>query len=338
MIAFNPLKHTGEHGMIRFVDLILQQAIEQRASDTHIEPIKLHTRIRFRIDGELCISSLIPAAQHTALISRLKILAGLDIAEKRLPQDGKFQFPIHVDSSLCGKGKRKKSKATDEVANKWYDCRVSTCPTIHGEKAVIRLLNANQQALALDQLGLTAEQLTCLDAIIKQPYGLILVTGPTGSGKTFTLYSILNVLNQESKNIITIEDPVEIQLDGITQVNTHRKAGLTFAKALRAFLRQDPDIIMVGEIRDQETAEIALKAAQTGHLVLATLHTNSAKQAITRLRDMGIDRELIAYTVSLVIAQRLVRPPRGVGRTGLFELLPIDDTFRQDIIRKQVLG
>lgn len=311
MFCFNPLQHDSEAGLVRFMEEMLQHAIKKHASDIHIEPMQQHVRIRFRIDGELTLMTQCPSHNHANLISRLKILADLDIAEKRLPQDGKFQ-----------------------ISQQQLDCRLSMCPTIHGEKAVIRLLNPMQKALALAELGMQADQLKTLQLVIKKPQGLILVTGPTGSGKTFTLYSILNTLNQIIKNIVTVEDPVEIQLAGVSQVNINPKAGLSFAKTLRAFLRQDPDIIMVGEIRDTETAEIALKAAQTGHLVLATLHTNSAMQAITRLRDMGIADYLLAHSISLIIAQRLVKCPDGAGRIGVFELLPLDESIAQLILQR----
>lgn len=311
LIEYNNIKHSGEQGISRLVQQILETAIKQRASDIHIEAQSEQTLIRLRIDGDLQRASLLPKSLHATVIAKIKILANLDIAEQRLPQDGKFQF-------------------------NQIDCRLSTCPTVHGEKAVIRLLNANQAALALDQLGLTKAQLTLLNQHIHQPQGLILVTGPTGSGKTFTLYSILKTLNQTDKNILTIEDPVEIDLPGVNQVNTHSKIGLSFAHTLRSFLRQDPDIIMVGEIRDFETADIALKAAQTGHLVLATLHTNSSIEAITRLRDMGIPNYLIAHTLSLAIAQRLIKKPDDdIGRTGVFELLPIHVQTRQLILTER---
>ena len=318
MINFDPIKHGGQTGIVNFINQLFEQAIHGRASDIHIEPSQNLTRIRLRIDGDLQIATSIPTNQHESFISRLKILANLDIAERRLPQDGKFQITTYGDQQI--------------------DCRLSTCPSIYGEKAVIRLLNSEQQALALDKLGLKPKQLTCLQKTIQLPQGLVLVTGPTGSGKTFTLYSILQTINQVQKNIVSIEDPVEINLLGITQVNTHDKIGLSFAKTLRAFLRQDPDIIMVGEIRDSETADITLKAAQTGHLVFATMHSNSASEALTRLRDMGIPNYLLAHSINLVIAQRLVKLQPGPGRIGKFELLNITPDMRTMILQHDYLG
>ena len=311
MLTYNPLQHNGEAGLVRFIDEMLADASFRKASDIHIEPMKGEIRIRYRIDGKLELITSLPSHCHANIISRLKILSGLDIAERRLPQDGKFQ-----------------------IQSQFIDCRLSTCITIHGEKAVIRLLNTNQKALSLKELGMMPEQQRILKTAIQQTQGLILVTGPTGSGKTFTLYSILNALNKITKNIVTVEDPVEIQLNGICQTNIQTKANLSFAKILRAFLRQDPDIIMVGEIRDSETAGIALKAAQTGHLVLATLHTNSAMQAITRLRDMGVADYLLAHSITLILSQRLVKRQDNLGRIGEFELLQVNDKIRHMILQR----
>ncbi len=268
--------------LIRFVDNILQHAIQQSASDIHIEPFETICRIRYRQDGLLRETAEIPAMLAIRLTSRLKILAKLDISEKRLPQDGRFQS-----------GTR--------------DIRINTCPTLFGEKIVLRILNPENLTRNLSTLGFTATQLITFTAAISQPQGMILITGPTGSGKTVTLYTALDFLNTPEKNISTVEDPVEIQLKGINQINIHPKIGLHFSTILRTLLRQDPDIIMVGEIRDAETAEIAIQAAQTGHLVFSTLHTNNAYDAIIRLQSMGIPNYNIACSVSLIVAQRLVR-------------------------------
>jgi type IV pilus assembly protein PilB len=269
------------------VEEILKSAIALEASDIHIEPYAEFSRLRFRIDGMLNEITKIKTAFGQRLITRLKILARLDIAEKRLPQDGRFT--LNVDNKQI------------------YDLRLSTCPTMFGEKAAVRILNPQNAALAIDSLGLDIAQKNQFQKYIHRPQGMILVTGPTGSGKTNTLYTILKILNKTTKNISSAEDPVEIVLHGINQVEINPKIGLTFATVLRTFLRQDPDILMVGEIRDLETAQIAIKAAQTGHLVLSTLHTNNATESITRLLNMGISAFNLASTISLVVAQRLLR-------------------------------
>lgn len=273
--------------IVKFVDDILAAAIEKKASDIHFEPYANCYRIRFRIDGllhEIIKADLLLVPRFSA---RLKILARLDIAERRLPQDGRFTL------QLPNFGTR--------------DCRVSVCPTLCGEKIVVRILQASNIDLKVEDLGMNYAQQQIFLQQIYRPEGLILVTGPTGSGKTITLYTALQLLNTETKNIITAEDPIEISLSGVNQVEVINKIGLTFAAALRTFLRQDPDIIMVGEIRDLETAQIAIRAAQTGHLVFATLHTNSAAEAVTRLINMGVAAFNLTSSLCLVIAQRLVR-------------------------------
>jgi type IV pilus assembly protein PilB len=267
---------------VSFINKIIIDAVHKGASDIHFEPYEKNYRIRFRIDGILYEIEKPDILLASRLASRLKIMAGLDIAEKRLPQDGRFH---HEHLSF----------------------RVSSCPTLFGEKIVLRILDPKQVVMGIEELGLEAVQKTVLLNSLSAHQGMILVTGPTGSGKTVTLYSALHRLNQAQKNISTAEDPVEIYLSGINQVQVNPKTGLTFATALRAFLRQDPDIMMVGEVRDQETADIAIKAAQTGHLVLSTLHTNSAVETVTRLVNMGIAPFNIATSLKLVIAQRLVR-------------------------------
>lgn len=297
--------------IIYFLNKVLLDAIRQGASDLHFEPYEKHYRIRFRIDGLLTSVTHLPAALSTRLSARLKIMSRLDIAEKRVPQDGR------VTLQLAGK--------------KSLDCRVSTLPTLWGEKIVMRLLNVDSAMLNIEALGYEAEQKHHYLHALRQPQGMILVTGPTGSGKTLSLYTGLASLNTEETNISTAEDPVEINLPGINQVQINPKSGLTFASALRAFLRQDPDVVMVGEIRDLETAEIAIKAAQTGHLVLSTLHTNSAPETLTRLLNMGVPAYNVASSVSLIIAQRLARklcckcktaesvPPAELRRQGFAE-------------------
>lgn len=273
--------------LVRYVNRILLDAIHAAASDIHFEPYEHHYRIRFRLDGILHDKASPPAPIAARLTARLKVMAHLDIAERRLPQDGRLRL---LDT---------KQHATD--------FRVSTCPTLYGEKVVLRLLDISAATLQIDNLGLEPVQHALLRDALQVPHGLILATGPTGSGKTATLYAALNTLNRSSVNISTVEDPVEIQLSGINQVNVNTKSGLTFANALRAFLRQDPDILMVGEMRDIETAEIGIKAAQTGHLVLSTLHTNDVSQSLMRLAYMGIPAFNIAASLNLIIAQRLVR-------------------------------
>lgn len=306
---------------------LLEDAIHQKASDIHCEPQDNTLRIRFRIDGLLHTLLITEKKHYPTLCSHLKVIAQLDIAEKRLPQDGRFRF------------------LTDSGFSK--DCRISTCPGLFGEKIVIRILHAEKKLLQLNQLGLSEPDQEKFLTQIKKPHGLILVTGPTGSGKTVTLYTALHKLNQESKNIATVEDPVEIYLEGIHQVNIQPKAGLDFAKILRAFLRQDPDILMVGEIRDSETANIAIRAAHTGHLVLATLHTNSAVESITRLMNMDISPHQLSSSLNFIVAQRLVRKKcpycqtgcdhchKGYkGRTGIFECLALNDALREAITQQ----
>ncbi len=273
--------------IIRYANQVLNRAVREQASDIHIEPQANHCRIRFRHDGQLHDIARPPVAMADRLTARIKVMARMDIAERRIPQDGRLRF-------------------TDEH-EKTTDFRVSSLPTLHGEKLVLRLLDAGTTTLGLDRLGLEAEQQQILEQAIEQPHGMLLVTGPTGSGKTVTLYSALQALNTPSRNLLSVEDPVEIRLAGVNQVSINPKAGLDFPTSLRAFLRQDPDVMMVGEIRDQQTAEIAVKAAQTGHLVLSTLHTNSAIAAITRLANMGIPGWNIAACLCFVSAQRLVR-------------------------------
>ena len=334
-----------EAPIIRLVNLLIMQAVKERASDIHIEPGDGTLRTRFRVDGVLREVNGPPAHLHSAVSSRIKVLAQLDIAEKRKPQDGRFQLKME------GKG---------------IDLRVSAVPTQFGEKVVLRLLDSANAALSLEQLGLDEAMRRQFERLLRTPHGVLLVTGPTGSGKTTTLYAALSLINAVDRNIITIEDPVEYRLPGVNQVQVNPKAELTFASALRSFLRQDPDVIMVGEIRDRETAEIAVQAALTGHLVFSTLHTNDAPGALTRLIDMEVEPFLIASSVAGVLAQRLVRvicpkckepyrPPaslvsefqlkenaqffRGMGcsackqtgykgRIGIFELLPVTDPIK----------
>uniref|UniRef100_UPI003FED4B5B GspE/PulE family protein n=1 Tax=Agathobacter sp. TaxID=2021311 RepID=UPI003FED4B5B len=339
--------------IVKLLGQIIEQAVHKRASDIHIEPMENQVRIRFRVDGVLHEAMRHDISLHAALIARIKIVSGLDISEKRRPQDG---------------------RATSIVDRQEYDIRVSILPTVYGEKVVMRL--AQKKALTMDkrELGFPDDELAKFDKILSHPNGMILVTGPTGSGKSTTLYTALNELNGEGVNIITVEDPVEANVTGINQVQVNEKAGLTFSSALRSILRQDPDIIMIGEIRDQETAEIAVKASITGHLVVSTLHTNSSANTITRLADMGVENYLIADSVVGVIAQRLVRrvcPTCGVvheaspadaktlgfkdlnrkimlrypghkecvrcggtgyfGRIGIYEIMPITNDLRQAI-------
>jgi len=275
-----------EAPVIKLANLILVQAVKDRASDVHIEPFDKTVRLRYRIDGVLIDSPPPPKQMQLALASRFKIMSSLDIAERRLPQDGRMRI---------------------RVGGKDYDLRVSIMPTVHGEKIVLRLLDKSNLSASIDKLGLDAETFQQLKTAIDAPHGLILVTGPTGSGKTTTLYSALNELNNPAYNIITVEDPVEFQIPGINQVPVKKEIGLSFANALRSILRQDPDIIMIGEIRDTETAEIAVEAALTGHQVLSTMHCNDAPGAIARMDDMGIAPFLISSSVILACAQRLMR-------------------------------
>lgn len=272
--------------VVKMIDYMFRNSIEMRASDIHIEPFEKEIRIRYRIDGELKTVNRLGIESLAPLAARIKILAGLNIAEKRVPQDGRI---------------------ITKVGNNEVDLRVSILPVVNGEKIVIRILNRNSYKVGKEVLGMSEENLAKLKDIISNPHGIVLVTGPTGSGKSTTLYTILSELNSDNVNIITVEDPVEYTLNGINQVNVNNKAGMTFASGLRSILRQDPDIIMIGEIRDSETAEIAVRSAITGHLVMSTLHTNDAASSITRLVDMGVEPYLVSTSVVGVIAQRLVK-------------------------------
>jgi type IV pilus assembly protein PilB len=340
--------------IVRFVNKILLDAIKKGASDIHFEPYEKTFRIRTRIDGVLKEVALPPVQLAVKIVARLKVMARLDIAERRVPQDGRIKMRLSKNRAI--------------------DFRVSTCPTLFGEKVVTRILDPSSAMLGIDALGYEQVQRDLYLKYLAKPQGMILVTGPTGSGKTVSLYTGLNILNTEDTNISTAEDPAEINLPGVNQVNVNNKVGLTFASALRAFLRQDPDVIMVGEIRDLETAEIAIKAAQTGHLVLSTLHTNDAPQTLTRLVDMGVKPYAIATSVSLIIAQRLARklcnnckqpidiPPEALkkegfdpadiaagirvykaagcsqctdgykGRVGIYQVMPVTDTIGRIIM------
>ena len=340
--------------VVRFVNKLLMDAIKLGASDIHVEPYEKRLRVRYRVDGVLHESVSPPISLANRLVARIKILSRLDIAERRVPQDGRLK--------LAGQRNTK------------IDFRVSTLPTVHGEKVVMRLLDSSGASLKLSDLGMEADQLVHYETAVKKPYGMVLVTGPTGSGKTVSLYSALSMLNQPETNISTVEDPVEINLDGINQVAINERANLTFSAALRSFLRQDPDIIMVGEIRDLETAEIAIKASQTGHLVLSTLHTNDATATIMRMLNMGIAPYNVAGSINLIMAQRLARrlcsnckepidlPPETLinagikeddidsvtafeaigcdactngykGRAGIFQVLPVSDELTSMILK-----
>lgn len=286
-IDLDRLAVSGEDApVIKIVNLMLVQALKEKASDIHIEPFEKQLKLRYRIDGNLVEATSPPKSLQMPIASRIKILAGLDIAERRLPQDGRFRI---------------------RVSGKEVDLRVSILPTVHGEKIVIRILDKGALSGSVEHLGLDEYTLGIFKKAIDAPHGMILVTGPTGSGKTTTLYSVLSELNSPEYNIVTVEDPIEYQLPGINQVAVRSEIGLGFADALRSILRQDPDIVMIGEIRDNETADIAVKAALTGHQVLSTLHTNDAAGAITRLDDMGIEPFLISSSVILTCAQRLIR-------------------------------
>ena len=275
-----------EAPIAKIVSTILEFAIKVRASDVHIEPLEEKTRVRYRIDGILYEKLILPRSVHDSVISRIKILSHMKIDEKRIPQDGRFNF-----------------RTGDEEV----DLRVSSLPSVHGEKIVMRLLSKAMHVPELTELGLRGRALTNLQAAIRVPHGIVLVTGPTGSGKTTTLYSLLNMINTPRVNIMTLEDPVEYQISGITQVQTNPQAGLTFSSGLRSFLRQDPNIIMVGEIRDKETAELAIQASLTGHLVFSTLHTNSASGALPRLLDMEMEPFLLASSMTCIVGQRICR-------------------------------
>lgn len=313
---------------VDFVDDLLKMAVSRRASDIHIEPMQDKTRIRLRVDGMLQVLCDLPKSDQDGVVSRIKVLGEMDITEKRLPQDG------HLEKA---------------IENRLIDLRISTMPTVHGEKVVVRILDKTTTFSSLDKLTFTDENLTAYRNLFRSPHGIVLVTGPTGSGKSTTLYATLNELNKPETNIITIEDPVEYQLEGVNQIALNTKAGLTFANGLRAIVRQDPDIIMVGEIRDEETARIAVQAALTGHLVLSTLHTNSAVGAITRLLDMGIEPYLLASCLRGVVAQRLVRrvcPKCGAcgcedcfgtgynGRLAVQEVMTVNEEIRHLITNR----
>ena len=282
-----PNSEVDDAPVVRFLHKMLMDAFNMRASDLHFEPYEHSYRIRFRVDGELREIASPPVAIKEKLASRIKVISRLDISEKRLPQDGRMKLKVGADRVI--------------------DFRVSTLPTLFGEKLVIRILDPSSAQVGIDALGYEADEKARLMEAIVRPYGMVLVTGPTGSGKTVSLYTCLNLLNKPGVNICTAEDPSEINLPGVNQVNVNEKAGLTFAAALRSFLRQDPDIVMVGEIRDLETADISIKAAQTGHMVMSTLHTNDAPSTLTRLRNMGIAPFNIASSVLLITAQRLAR-------------------------------
>jgi general secretion pathway protein E/type IV pilus assembly protein PilB len=286
----NNLDSSGgdEASIIRFVNQVLKDAIELRASDIHLEPFEDEFRIRYRIDGDLQGIPVPPQLKQfqPAIVSRIKILSHLNIAEKRLPQDGRIKVRIE-DAEV--------------------DIRVSIIPMLHGEAVVMRLLRQNSTLRGLAQIGMAARELDCFQRVLRLPHGIILVTGPTGSGKTSTLYTALNEINDAVRKIITVEDPVEYQLKGVNQIQVNEKSGLTFARGLRSILRHDPDVVLIGEIRDQETAQIAVQASLTGHLVFSTLHTNDAPGAVTRLVDMGVEPYLVASSLEAVLAQRLVR-------------------------------
>lgn len=280
------LSETNNAPVVRLINTIIGQAVKMKASDIHIEPSESNIRIRFRVDGELQEVMNPEKSAHSAIVTRIKIMGKMDIAEKRLPQDGRLEIPFD---------------------GKDIDLRISTIPTVFGEKVVMRLLDRSNFLANKVELGFSDYNLSLLDKLIKKPNGMILVTGPTGSGKSTTLYAVLKELNKPNTNIITIEDPVEYRLEGINQVQVNNKAGMTFASGLRSILRQDPDIIMVGEIRDMETAQIAVRASITGHLVLSTMHTNDAPSAVTRLVDMDVEPYLVSASVVGVVAQRLVK-------------------------------
>jgi type IV pilus assembly protein PilB len=353
-IDLDRLAHDSEDApVIKIVNLILAQAVKEKASDIHVEPFHNTLKLRYRIDGDLMPAESPPKALQLAIASRIKILAGLNIAERRLPQDGRFRI---------------------KMMGKEIDLRISVLPTAHGEKIVIRILDKSSLTGTIDQMGLDQETLAKFRKAIDAPHGMILVTGPTGSGKTTTLYSVLQELNSPQYNIVTVEDPIEYELAGVNQVAARPDIGLDFSSALRSILRQDPDIVMIGEIRDNETADIAVKAALTGHQVLSTLHTNDAAGAITRLDDMGIEPFLISSSILMTCAQRLIRclcancreefvpepeilnklavaDPKGaaffhgtgcdrckgrgyVGRLALIEALPVTETIRRLIMKR----
>ncbi len=351
------VSQASEAPVIRLVNLLLLEALETRASDVHLEAYSQRLRVRYRVDGVLQDAPSPPAHLMPAVISRLKIMAELDIAERRVPQDGRIRLRLQ---------------------DRQVDVRVSTLPTLHGESVVLRLLDKERGRIALEDLGMAEDMLRRFAEVVSRPHGIVLVTGPTGSGKTTTLYAAVDRIRTGEEKILTVEDPVEYELDGVPQVPVNEKVGVTFATALRALLRQDPDILLVGEIRDEETAEIATHAALTGHLVLSTLHTNDAPSALTRLIDLGIAPYLVASTVEAVLAQRLVRKlcqscvqPHPVeerwlsafsttaeqlprvytgagcqqcrgtgyrGRTGIYELLLLDEEIRSEVLHRSGTG
>jgi type IV pilus assembly protein PilB len=319
------LLNDDEASIVQYVEKMLSNAVNKKASDIHLDIWRERLVIRFRIDGILYIIAELSSHFASRIITHLKVMAQLDITEKRLPQDGRLRIALNQQS---------------------IDFRISTCPTLHHEKMVLRLLNIHTQPLEVDLLGFSETQKKLFLTAIHKPQGMVLVTGPTGSGKTITLYTALHLLNKPAVNILSVEDPIEIELPGVNQVHMNDKISLTFSTVLRSFLRQDPDIIMVGEMRDKETADIAIKAAQTGHLVLSTLHTNSATETLTRLMNMGIPAYDIAASISLIIAQRLVRKlcihcqgqhcrecQKGYsGRTAVYEFLRVTPAITETIL------
>jgi general secretion pathway protein E len=326
------VSQANEAPVVKLVNLLLLEALEARASDVHLESYAGGLRVRYRIDGVLQDAAAPPAAYTAAVVSRLKIMADLDIAERRVPQDGRIAL---------------------RMQDRQVDVRVSIVPTLNGESVVLRLLDKERGRISLADQGMPADVRAAFERAIARPHGIVLATGPTGSGKTTTLYAAIDVIRTGREKILTVEDPVEYELAGVPQVPVNEKVGVTFASALRALLRQDPDVVMVGEIRDGETAEIAIQAALTGHMVLSTLHTNDAASALTRLVDLGVAPFLIASTVEAVLAQRLVRrlcaACRGKGcgecrqtgyqgRTGLYELLEVTDELRAALGRGAASG
>ncbi|MGD0210157.1 MAG: type II secretion system ATPase GspE [Desulfomonilia bacterium] len=303
-----------EAPIIRLVNRLMVQAFRERASDIHVEPYPNDVKVRFRVDGILHDVLSLPKRLHPAVVSRIKVMATLNIAEKRLPQDGRIGIKLGDHS---------------------VDLRISTVPTVNGERVVMRILDKSSVLMGLEELGYYADDLAIIEHLIKQEHGIILVTGPTGSGKTTSLYSMLSKINSPDKNILTIEDPIEYQLKGIGQIPVNAKVGLTFASGLRSIVRQDPDIILVGEIRDLETAEIAIQAALTGHLVFSTLHTNDASSAITRLIDMGIEQFLVTSSVNAIVAQRLARKICPVCKQQYF---PESETLMEIGLSQEMLG
>ncbi|MFN3812482.1 MAG: type II secretion system ATPase GspE [Roseateles asaccharophilus] len=335
------LEAANDAPIIRMLNALLTQAAKDGASDIHIEPYERASSVRFRVDGTLREVVQPKRGLHAALISRLKIMAELDIAEKRLPQDGRISL---------------------RIGGRAIDVRVSTLPSAHGERAVLRLLDKTESKFTLEGLGMSGDVLAAFKQLVQQPHGIVLVTGPTGSGKTTSLYASLQTVDTSTTNVLTVEDPIEYELPGIGQTQVNAKIDLSFAKALRAILRQDPDVIMIGEIRDYETAQIAIQASLTGHLVLATLHTNDAPSAVTRLMDMGVEPFLLSSSLLGVLAQRLVRKlcpdckrqgpdghwhPVGCpscghtgyrGRTGVYELMTVDEELRALIHERAAEG